>query len=116
MKKWLKRIGIGLLSALCSFVVVSIVNKLLFGYDDWLYRSIMMSAPWLAITLLKYYFVVDKGWKTLKFMLTLAGITLLTTLFVTGVCLSLSDYWEQTWYITFCCTYPTCFAALKDNE
>ena len=116
MKKWLKRIGIAVASALGSFVVVSIVNKLFFGYDDWLYRSVMMSVPWLVITLLKYHLVVDKGWKQWRFVLTIASVVLIATLFIAGVCLSHSDYWQRTWYLTFCFTYPTFMTLIQDNN
>lgn len=116
MKKWLKRVGIGLISAGASFVIVSIMNKLLFGYDDWLYKSIMMSVPWLPITLLKGYLVEDKGWKSWRFMGTIAVTVLVATLFIAGVCLSLEDYWKHAWYMTFCFTYPTCMAPLQNNN
>lgn len=115
MKKWLRRILVGMASAGLSFVIISIITKLLFGYEDWLYRTIMMSAPWAGITLLKYHFVVDKGWKQGKFALTVAAIVFVTTLFITGVALSLSDYWKHAWYITFCFTYPTFMATPQDN-
>ena len=107
MKKWLKRIGVGICCACASFVIVSIMHKLVFAYDEWLYRSVMMSAPWFVITLLKYYFIVDKGWKQWKLMLTVATTTLIATLFIAGVCLSRVDCWSEAIYFTFCFAYPT---------
>ena len=116
MKKWLKRIGTGILYTILSFVVVSIMNKLLFGYHDWLYRSVMMSAPWFVITLLKYILVGTKGWKQWEFTLGIAATVLVATLFITGVCLSMEAYWQCTWYVTFSFTYPTCFIPLQDKN
>ena len=116
MKKWLGRIIEGLVCAALSFVIISIVTKLMIGHDDWLYRSVTLSAPWGLVTLLKYYLVVDKKWKQLRFVVTIVLTTLTVTLFVTGVCLSLPDYWDYTSHITYGFAYPACLLQINTKK
>lgn len=115
MKKWLGRIGEGLVFTIGNFIIISILNKLLAKYDDWLYRSLVLAVPYVFAIPIKYYGIVDKRrkkWPVVIFTTLFVGII---TLFITGVCLPIEDYWWQTFYITFFFGWAMIFAPI-DKE
>lgn len=102
MRKWLGRIGEGILSGIFGFIIGSTMGKLVFKADNWLFIASVISIPRLVITPLKYYIYVDdnkqRKWPIIGVSVFLVG---LITLFVTGVILSIDSYLGKTFTITF---------------
>lgn len=102
MRKWLGRIGEGFLSGILAFIIGSIMGKLVFKVDDWIFMACVIGIPRLVITPLKYYIYVDdnkeRKWPIIGFSVFLVG---LLTLFVTGVIMSIDSYLGKTFVITF---------------
>lgn len=115
MKKWSGRLGEGLAYALAGFIIVSILNKLLFKSDDWLYRSLVTSVTWGVVIPIKYYFIIDKKYNLWAVITILMLTVIILSLFVTGVCLSLPNYWLHTGYITYAFLWPMFFVQVSQD-
>lgn len=101
MRKWLGRIWESVEAGVAVFICVSILNKLIFQLDDWLFRSLAACIPCFFAKLVVYYFLVDKKRKRWALVVSTVIYVFIGSLFVFGVCLSLEEYWSETSMITF---------------
>ena len=109
MRKWLGRIWEGIESGVAIFVVISVLNKLIFKEEDWLYRTLATCIPWIVAKPIIYYFVQDKKRKRGPLVVSTAICVFIGSLFVLGVCLSLEEYWWKAFMITFFSAWAMAF-------
>lgn len=116
MRKWLGRFGEGIVSGIFSFIICSVMAKLIFKADNWLYITLVISIPKLVIIPLKYYIYVDdkkrRKWAIIGTSVFLVG---LITLFVTGVIMSIDSYLGKTFTITFMFGFMTLTAPIHEE-
>lgn len=115
MKKWLGRIGESLGFGLVGFVVVSILYKLIFKEEDWLYKSLVLSVTDAIAIPIKYYLIVDKKYKKWPAVISITLAVVIITLFITGVCMSIEDYWRHTFMITFFFSWAIIFGRVDEE-
>ena len=100
MSKNMKRLrDVGGIS-ISSLVMLGIVYKLILRYDDWLFKSLGWVLPYGLAWLLKSYMFDTKNCKKTLFVISASFAIAISTLFVSGVVLSLDDSWWHTYYIT----------------
>lgn len=116
MRKWIGRIGEGLGHGLIGFVVTSILYKLIFKEDDWLYRSLVLSITDAIAIPIKYYSIVDKKCKKRPTVISAILAVMIITLFITGVCLSIVDYGWHTFRITFFFGWAMIFIPIDEEN
>ena len=112
MRKWLGRICEGIVTGAVAFVVASILNKLIFQLDDWLFLSLCTSIPWIFAKLIVYYFLIDKKCKRWPLVVSTATCILIGSLFVLGVCLSVNECWLITFRLTYFSTIAMVFVTV----
>ena len=100
MNKTLKRLRDVGYTSILSFIMISIAYKLIFRYDDWLFKSLGGALSYGLAWLLKLYMFEAKVLKKTLFLIAVSFSLAIATLFVSGVCLSLDDCWWHTFYIT----------------
>lgn len=116
MRKWLGRIWEGVESGVAIFVVISVLNKLIFKEEDWLYRTLATCIPWIVAKPIIYYFVQDKKRKRGPLVVSTAICVFIGSLFVLGVCLSLEEYWGKTFMITFFSVWAMAFVQVDRSR
>ena len=100
MSKTMKRLrDVGGISIL-TFAMLSILYKLILGYDDWLFKTLGWTLSYGLAWFMKSYMLDAKIVKKTLFVILVSFILAISTLFVSGVCLSLDDCWWHTYYIT----------------
>lgn len=116
MRKWLGRIWESVETGVIIFVVISVLNKLIFKEEDWLYRTLATCIPWIFAKLTIYYFVIDKKRKRLPLVVSTTICVFIGSLFVLGVCLSLEEYWWKAFMITFFSAWAMGFAQVDKTR
>ncbi|MBQ8042621.1 MAG: hypothetical protein IJ272_00530 [Clostridia bacterium] len=116
MRKWLGRIWEGVESGVAIFVVISVLNKLIFKEEDWLYRTLATCIPWIVAKPIIYYFVQDKKRKRGPLVVLTAICVFIGSLFVLGVCLSLEEYWWKAFTITFFSVWAMAFVQVDRSR
>lgn len=116
MRKWLGRIWEGVESGVAIFVVISVLNKLIFKEEDWLYRTLVTCIPWIVAKPIIYYFVQDKKRKRGPLVVSTAICVFIGSLFVLGVCLSLEEYWWKAFMITFFSVWAMAFVQVDRSR
>ena len=116
MRKWLGRIWEGVESGVAIFVVISVLNKLIFKEEDWLYRTLATCIPWIVAKPIIYYFVQDKKRKRGPIVVSTAICVFIGSLFVLGVCLSLEEYWWKAFMITFFSVWAMAFVQVDTSR
>lgn len=116
MRKWLGRIWEGVESGVAIFVVISVLNKLIFKEEDWLYRTLATCIPWIVAKPIIYYFVQDKKRKRGPIVVSTAICVFIGSLFVLGVCLSLEEYWWKAFMITFFSAWAMAFVQVDKSR
>lgn len=100
MSKTMKRLrDVGGISIL-TFAMLSIVYKLILRYDDWLFKSLGWALSYGLAWFMKSYMFDTKIVKKTLFVIFASFAIAISTLFVSGVILSLDDCWWHTFYIT----------------
>jgi len=116
MRKWLGRIWEGVESGVAIFVVISVLNKLIFKEEDWLYRTLATCIPWIFAKPIVYYFLVDKKRKRWPLVISTAIYVFGVSLFILGVCLSVEGYWWNAFMITFFSAWAMAFTQVDKSR
>ena len=116
MRKWLGRIWEGVESGVAIFVVMSVLNKLIFKEEDWLYRTLATCIPWIVAKPIIYYFVQDKKRKRGPIVVSTTICVFIGSLFILGVCLSLEEYWWKAFMITFFSVWAMAFVQVDTSR
>jgi len=101
MRKWFGRICEGIETGAFAFVIVSILNKLIFKEEEWLLRSLALAIPYVFAIPITYYVVADKKYKKWPVVIFVTLCVFIGSLFILGVCLSVEEYWWKTFMFTF---------------
>lgn len=116
MRKWLGRIWEGIELVVLTFIVGSILNKLIFKDADWLARTLALSIPYLFAKPIIYYYLVDKKRKRWPLVVSTAICVFIGSLFLLGVCLSVDGYWLRTFRLTYFSTVAMAFVIVDERR
>lgn len=103
MKKHLKRFGEEIIVCVISFIILAVINKLLFKEENWLYESACCAIVYSIGSYISPFLTsATEGIKS-NIILRLGLIALLFFIvaFILGVLFNMTTWLEHTMFITF---------------